>query len=117
MCSGAGSVASGLGRVSGMCVAGHLLEVALSVEDFARVTKEFVVCGGRLSGVMNCYHEVCMVVSNGVVSLGSFLSSMVVGSRLALRVSREVSRAVLGPGLSPFGSLAIITLVGWIWSV
>ncbi len=74
---------------------------------------EFVVYGGRLSGLMNCSHEVCMVVSRGVVSLGSFLSSVVAGrSRVALRADREVRRAVLGPGLSPFGSLAIITLVG-----
>ena len=37
MSSGAGLVASGVGRVSGMCVAGRLLEVALLVEAFARV--------------------------------------------------------------------------------
>jgi hypothetical protein len=39
-----------------------------------------------------------MVVSRGVVSLGSFLSSEVAGRiRVALRVSREVRRNVLGP--------------------
>ena len=54
-----------------------------------------------------------MVVSIGVVSLGSFLSSADDGrSRVALRVSREVRREVLGPGLYPFGNLAMITLVG-----
>ena len=74
--------------------------------------------GGRLSVVMYRSHEVCMVVSSGVVSLGSFLSSVVAGrSRVALRVSKEVRREVLGPGLSPFGSLVMMMLVGWIWSV
>ena len=59
-----------------------------------------------------------MVVSRGVGSLGSFLSSVQAGRRrVALRVSREARREVLGPGLSPLGSLAMITLVGWIWSV
>ena len=85
---------------------------------FARVAYGFVVYGGRLSGLVNCSHEVCMVVSIGAVSLGSFLSSELAGrSRVVLRVSREVQREVLGPGLSPFGSLAHITLVGWIWIV
>jgi hypothetical protein len=36
---------------------------------------------------------------------------------VALRVSREVRRDVLGPGLSLFGNVAMITLVGWICSV
>jgi hypothetical protein len=54
-----------------------------------------------------------MVVSRGVVSLGSFLCSVVAGrSSVALRVSREVRRAVLGPSLSPFGILAIRAFVG-----
>ena len=76
------------------------------------------MCGGRLPGVMNFSHEACMVVSRGVVSLGSFLSSLFVGrSRVALRVSREVRKEVSGPSLSPFGNLAMITLVGWICSV
>ena len=57
-------------------------------------------------------HEVCMVVSRGVVSLGSFLCFVVAGrSSVALRVSVEVRREVLGPCLSPFGSLAMITFV------
>jgi hypothetical protein len=38
-------------------------------------------------------------------------------SRVALRVSREFRIEVLGPGLSPFGNLAMITLVGWICRV
>jgi hypothetical protein len=33
---------------------------------------------------------------------------------VALRISREVRREVLGPVLSRFGSVAMITLVGWI---
>ena len=71
------------------------------------------MCEGKLSGVMNFIQEVCMVVSRGVVSLGSFLCSVVVGrSSVVLRVSREVRRAVLGPVLSSFGSLAMSTIVG-----
>ena len=54
-----------------------------------------------------------MVVSRGVVSLGSFLCSVVeVRSRVALSVSREVRRAVFVPVLSAFGSLAMTTFVG-----
>ena len=68
-------------------------------------------------GVMNFSYEVCMVVGRGVVSLGSFLSFVSAArSKVALRVSREVRREVLGPDLSPFGSLAMITPVGWICS-
>ena len=67
---------------------------------------------------MNFSHEACMVVSRGVVSLRSFLSFVFAGrSRVALRVSREVRREVLGLGLSPFGNMTMITLVGWICSV
>ena len=59
-----------------------------------------------------------MVLSRDVVFLGSFLSSDVAGrSKVALRVSREVRIGDLGPGLSPFGNLAMMTLVGWICSV
>ena len=66
-----------------------------------------------LSGLMNCNHEVCMMVNRGVVSLGSFLSSEEAGrSRVALRESREVRRDVLVPCLFQLGSLAMITLVG-----
>ena len=58
-----------------------------------------------------------MVVSRSVVSLGSFMSSVVAGrSKVALRVSREVRREDLGLDLSPFGSQAMMPLVGWIWS-
>ncbi len=53
-----------------------------------------------------------MVVSSGVVSLGSFMCSVVAGSSsVALRVSREVRRAVLGHVLSPFVSLSMSTFV------
>ena len=76
------------------------------------------MCGGRFSGVMNCFHEACMVVSRGVVSLGNFICSIVAErSRVALRESREVRREVLEPGLSPFSNMAMITLVGWICRV
>ena len=68
--------------------------------------------------MMYCSHEVCMVVSSGVMSLRSFLSSVVARrSRVALRVSKDIWREVLRPGLSPFGSLAMMTLVSWMWSV
>ncbi len=54
------------------------------------------MCGGRLSGVINCFHEVCMVVSRGVLAVSNFLNSVVAGrSRVALRVSSEVRREVL----------------------
>ncbi len=67
---------------------------------------------------MNFIQEVCMVVSRGVVSLGSFLCSVVAcRSSVTLRVSREVQRAVLGLVLSPFGSLAMSTVVGEICRV
>ena len=76
------------------------------------------MCGDRLPGVINCFHDACMVVSRGVVSLRNFLSSVVVGrSKVDLRVSREVRREVLGAGLSSFGNLAMSTLVGWICKV
>ncbi len=62
---------------------------------------------------MNLVQEVCIVVIRGVVSLGNFLCSMVAGrSSVALRVYREVRRAVLGSVLSPLGSLAMSAFVG-----
>ena len=74
--------------------------------------------GGRLSGAINCFHDLCMVVSRDVLSVGNFLISVVAGrSRVVLMVSNEVRREVLGPGLSPFGSLAMITLVCWMCRV
>ena len=52
------------------------------------------------------------MVSRGVVSLGSFLCSVIAGrSSVALSVSREVRRAVLGHVLSPLGSLAMSAFV------
>ena len=54
-----------------------------------------------------------MVVSRGVASLDSLLCFVVAGrSSVALSVSREVRRDVLGPGLSPLGSLAMSAFVG-----
>ena len=71
------------------------------------------MCVGRLSGWMYVCHDVCIVVSSGVVSLGSLLCSVVAGRRRVARsVSSEVRRAVLGPGFSAFGSLAISAFVG-----
>ena len=68
---------------------------------------------GKLWGLMYACQDVCMAVWRGVVSLGSFLCSVLVGrSRVALSVSSEVLRAVLGPVLSAFGSLAMSTFVG-----
>jgi hypothetical protein len=55
-----------------------------------------------------------MSVEAGVVSLGSFLCSVEAWrSKVARRVFMEVRSADLGPGLFPFGSLANMTLVGW----
>ena len=68
---------------------------------------------GKVSVLMYFSHDVCMLVCWGVVSLGSFLCSVVEGRRrMALKVSREVRRAVLGPVLSAFGSLDSSTSVG-----
>ncbi len=54
-----------------------------------------------------------MEVSKSVVSLGSFRSSVVARrSRVALRVSMNVRREGLGPGLSPLGSLTMMASVG-----
>ena len=73
---------------------------------------------GKLSGSMYVCHDVCIVVKRGVVSLGSFLCSVLEGrSRVARSVSREVRRAVFGPILSAFGSLAMSTFVGDMWRV
>ena len=58
------------------------------------------------------------MVSSDVLSVGNILSSVVAGrSRVALRMSSEVRREILGHGLSPFGSLAMITFVGWMCRV
>ena len=63
--------------------------------------------------MMYCVQEVWIAVSRGVVSLDSFLCSVVAGdSSVALRVSREVLSADLGPVLSPLGSLAMSASVG-----
>ncbi len=113
MCIGAGFDASGVGRVSGMCVDGRLFGVVFAVAALIKLTQGFGLCEGKLSGVINFIQEVYMVMSRGVVSLVSFLCSVVAGrSSVALRVSREVLRAVLGHVLSPFGSLAMSTVVG-----
>ena len=44
MHNGTRLVASGVGRLSGICVAGSLLGRALAAATFARVAYEFVVC-------------------------------------------------------------------------
>ncbi len=52
------------------------------------------------------------------VDIRSFLCCVVAGSsRVSRSVSREVRSAILGPGLSPFISLAIMTSVGDMWYV
>jgi hypothetical protein len=108
MCSGAGLDGSGVGKDSGMCVAGRLFGFMVAVEVFVKLAYEFGLREGKLSGVMTSVQEVCMGMSRGVLSLGSFLCSVVVGrSIVALRVSIEVQRAVLEHVLSPFGSLAM----------
>ncbi len=67
----------------------------------------------RVSVLRYFIHDVCMLECWGVVSLGSFLCSVAEGnSRVALKVSREVRRAVFGPVVSTFGSLAMSTFVG-----
>ena len=71
ICSGAGLDAAGVGRVSGMCVAGRLFGLTFAV--FIKLAYEFGLCEGRVSGVMTFTQEVCMMVSKGVVSLSSFL--------------------------------------------
>ena len=40
-------MASGVGRVYGMCVVGRLLEVELTTVAFIRLAQEFVVCVGE----------------------------------------------------------------------
>ena len=73
---------------------------------------------GKSSNLMYVCHDVCIVVSSGVVSLGSFLCSVVAGRRRVARsVSSEVRRAVFGPGFSAFGSLAMSAFVGDMWRV
>ena len=73
---------------------------------------------GKLSGLMYICHDACIVVSSGVVSLGSFLCSVVGGRRRVARsVSSEVRRAVFGPSFSAFGSLAMSAFVGDMWRV
>ncbi len=110
---GAGLDGSDVGKNFGMCVAGRLYVCMVPVVVFIRLAYEFGLCEGKLSGVINVVQEVCMVVRRGVVSLGSFLCSVVAGNiSVALRVSREIRRAVSGPVLSPFGSLAKSTFVG-----
>ena len=60
----------------------------------------------------------CIRVALVVLGFGIFLRSVVAGrSRVALRVSMAVQSAVLGPGLSPLGSLANIMFVGEMWYV
>ena len=77
-----------------------------------------VVCGDRYAVGICWDHDVCMVVVRGEASFGSFRCSVVEGrSKVARRVSMEVLREILLPGLSPLGRRAIITLVGWMCSV
>ena len=61
MFNGTGLDASGIGRVSGMCVAGRLFGVMFAVEAFIKLAYAFGLCEGKLSGVMYLGQEVCMV--------------------------------------------------------
>ncbi len=59
-----------------------------------------------------------MVVVVVSMSFGSFLCSMSAGRRrVALRVLIAVLSCSLGLYLCPFGSFAIVAVVGWIWYV
>jgi len=63
-------------------------------------------------------HVGCMFVAVGVVSFGSFLFSVLAGwVSVALRVLIAVRSCSLGLVLLPFGSLAIMAGVGWMWYV
>jgi hypothetical protein len=85
-----------------MCVAGRLLEVALTTDAFIRLAYAFAVCGGRLSGMMNFRHEAYKVISRGVVSMSYFLSSVVAGrSKATMRVS------IYGDSEGGFGTLFV----------
>ena len=52
ICSGAGFVVSGVGRVSGICVIRRLFGLMLVVETVIRLAQEFCLCVGRLSGLL-----------------------------------------------------------------
>ncbi len=68
---------------------------------------------GKVSVLIYFNHDVCMLVCWGVVSLGSFMCSVVEGRRrVARRVSSEVRREVFGPVLSAFGRLGRSASVG-----
>ncbi len=69
-------------------MAGRLFGLMVPVEVFIKSAYEFGLCGGKLSCVMNSVQEVCMVVSRGFLSLGSFLCFVVDG--------RDVVRCVAG---------------------
>jgi hypothetical protein len=59
------------------------------------------------------YHVWRIKVAFVMLGFGSFLCSVVAGSiKVAFRVSIALQSAVLGPGLSPLGCLASMTLVG-----
>ena len=58
----------------------------------------------------------CIRVAFEVLALGSFLCSVVARrSKVAIRVSMDMWSAVFGPGLSPLGGIASMTLVGEMW--
>jgi hypothetical protein len=58
----------------------------------------------------------CMIVDVGVMSFGSFLFSVLAGwMSVALRVFIAVFSSSFGLVLLPFGSLAIVAGVGWMW--
>ncbi len=56
MFNGAGFDASGVGRISGMCVTRRLL-IMFAVGVVHRLAQEFGLCVGKLSGEMYLIHE------------------------------------------------------------
>ncbi len=74
------------------------------------------MCSGRLSFAMCVCHEGCMRVDVWAGSLGSFLCFVTASCRrVALRMSTAVRSLILGLVLIPFGNLASIASVGWMW--
>ena len=70
------------------------------------------------SVLMYWCHVGCMIVDVGVMSFGSFLFSVLAGwMSVALRVLIAVFSCSFGLVLLPFGSLAIVAGVGWMWYV
>ena len=71
---------------------------------------------GMSTLLMYWCHVGCMMVDVGVMSFGSFLFSVLAGwMSVALRVLIIVFSCSFGLVLLPFGSLAIVAGVSWMW--